>query len=71
VGEAKSAIYGHDVEAFSTRIDSLKGQLEGRVVKLIFGYWIHPSAEQEARKLQVHIIAPPGTYATPEPLKRK
>jgi hypothetical protein len=71
VGEAKSTIHGRDVEAFSGRVDRLKSQLRGRVIKLMFGYWVHPSAEQEAKKLQVHVIAPPGTYPTPKPPKRK
>jgi hypothetical protein len=71
VGEAKSTIHGRDVEAFSGRVGRLKSQLRGRVIKLMFGYWIHPSAEQEARKLQVHVIAPPGTYPTAKPPKRK
>ena len=71
VGEAKSTIHGRDVEAFSGRVGRLKSQLRGRVIKLMFGYWIHPSAEQEAKKLQVHVIAPPGTYPTPKPPKRK
>jgi len=63
VGEAKSTIHGRDVEDFSGRVDRLKSQLRGRIIKLMFGYWIHPSAEQEAKRLQVHVIAPPGTYA--------
>jgi hypothetical protein len=71
VGEAKSTIHGRDVEAFSGRVDRLKTQLPGRIIKLMFAYWIHPSAEQEAKKLQVHVIAPPGTYPTPKPPKRK
>jgi len=71
VGEAKSTIHGRDVEAFSGRVGRLKSQLRGRVIKLMFGYWIHPSAEQEAKKLQVHVIAPPGTYPTAKPPKRK
>jgi len=71
VGEAKSTIHGRDVEAFSGRVNRLKSQLRGRIIKLMFGYWIHPSAEQEAKKLQVHVIAPPGTYPTPKPTKRK
>jgi len=71
VGEAKSTIHGRDVEAFLGRVDRLKSQLRGRIIKLMFGYWIHPSAEQEAKKLQVHVIAPPGTYPTPKPTKRK
>lgn len=71
VGEAKSTIHGRDVEAFSGRVDRLKSQLRGRIIKLIFGYWIHPSAEQEAKKLQVHVIAPPGTYPTAKPASRK
>lgn len=71
VGEAKSTIHGRDVEAFSGRVDRLKSQLRGRIIKLMFGYWIHPSAEQEAKKLQVHVIAPPNTYPTAKPTKRK
>jgi hypothetical protein len=71
VGEAKSTIHGRDVEAFSARVDRLKSQLRGRIIKLMFGYWIHPSAEQEAKKLQVHVIAPPGTYPTAKPAKSK
>lgn len=63
VGETKSTIHGRDVEAFSGRVDRLKNRLPGRVVKVMFGYWIHPSAEEEARRLKVRVIAPPGTYS--------
>ena len=71
VGEVKSTIHRRDVEAFSGRVDRLKSQLRGRIVKLIFGYWVHPSAEQEAKRLHVHVIAPPGTYPAAKPAKRK
>ena len=71
VGEAKSTIHGRDVEAFSARVDRLKSRLRGRIIKLMFGYWIHPSAEQEAKKLQVHVIAPPSTYTAAKRPKRK
>ena len=71
IGEVKSTIHGRDVETFSARANRLKTQLKGQIVKVMFGYWIHPSAEEEARKLQIHVIAPPGTYPTPKPARKR
>jgi len=71
LGEARSSIHGRDVAAFAGTADRLGGKLSRQVVKLLFGYWIHPSAESEARKLGVYVMAPPSSYPKPRSTKRR
>jgi exonuclease VII small subunit len=55
LGEAKSRIYDRDVLNF---IDVLKNvEVEYDTYKLMFGYFIHPSAEQIADKHKIKLIA--------------
>lgn len=70
VGEVKATIYQRDVAAFSGTADQLRDQLPAKPVKVLFGFWVHPSAEVEARRLGVLLIAPPVRYMYGQARKR-
>ncbi|MEM4189833.1 MAG: hypothetical protein QW544_04905, partial [Candidatus Caldarchaeum sp.] len=57
VGEAKSRIYKREVEAFDAWAERVAVSVGGEVYKFMFGYLIHPSAEEEGRKRKITLIA--------------
>jgi len=57
LGEVRSRIYLSDVENFSKIIEKIKKKIEGNTYELMFGYYIHPSAEEEAKKKKISLIA--------------
>ena len=57
LGEVRSRIYLNDVEKFSKTIEKIKKIIEGNTYELMFGYYIHPLAEEEAKKKKISLIA--------------
>ncbi|MEM1545739.1 MAG: hypothetical protein QXP91_04710 [Candidatus Methanomethylicia archaeon] len=57
IGEVKSRIYSGDVVRFDGRTGKLVKVVKGEMYKLMFGYLIHPVAEEEARRRGVKLIA--------------
>ena len=58
LGEAKSRIYGDDVWRFYSAVSKVAKLLkDGEVYMLMFGFYIHPTAEKTAEKLGVRLIA--------------
>jgi hypothetical protein len=58
LGEAKSRIYGDDVWRFHSAVYRIPKLLkDGDVYMLMFGFYIHPTAEKAAEKLGVRLIA--------------
>ena len=58
IGEAKSRIDASDVKEFSRKLERISKAFEGRrILALMFGYWIHPSATSLGRTLQIRLIA--------------
>jgi hypothetical protein len=58
LGEAKSRIYGDDVWRFYSAVSKVARLLkDGDVYMLMFGFYIHPTAEKAAEKLGVRLIA--------------
>ncbi|MEM2443997.1 MAG: hypothetical protein QXK56_01945, partial [Sulfolobales archaeon] len=57
IGECKSRIYGRDVEEFNKTYVKIKKVLKDEVYAFMFGYLIHPSAEDEAKKRGIKVIA--------------
>jgi len=55
VGEAKSRIYGRDVARHASIAQKIEGIVGRRAVKLMFGFAIHPSAREEAERLNVKL----------------
>jgi uncharacterized protein YdcH (DUF465 family) len=57
LGEARSRIYSSDVKGFDELAEKVKKFVPNNVYKLMFGYYVHPSAEQEANKRGITLIA--------------
>jgi len=60
VGEVRSRIYGRDVEATVQRVARLAPQLPAAAVVILFGFVIHPSARDAARRLGAIVISSSG-----------
>ena len=60
VGEVRSRIYGRDVEGAVHRARRLAAQLPGVAVVVLFGFVIHPSASEVARRHDAIVIASSG-----------
>jgi hypothetical protein len=57
LGEAKSRIYEKDVKDFCKKVSMIEKALKPPVYKLMFGFLIHPTAEKEAEKYGIKLIA--------------
>ena len=60
VGECKSRIYDSEVRKFVKTLKKLKGKVlpnNAKIYALMFGYWIHPRAEDEAKKHNIKLLA--------------
>ncbi|MEM4274239.1 MAG: hypothetical protein QW420_07785 [Candidatus Caldarchaeum sp.] len=57
IGEAKSRIYRNEVISFDRWASLVEKALGGTVYKFMCGYLVHPSAEEEARKRRITLIA--------------
>ncbi|HIC91462.1 MAG TPA: hypothetical protein EYP21_05280 [Syntrophaceae bacterium] len=57
LGEVKSRIYRREVERFKKAVIKRLPALKGEVVKVMFGYWIHPYATQLAQKEGIVTVA--------------
>jgi len=58
LGEVKSRIYEGDVKDFDRSVEKLSSLFaDENIYKLMFGYYIHPSAEHEAEKRKITLIA--------------
>ena len=57
LGESRSRIYEHDVKEFDETVEKVKRVISHKVYKLLFGYWIHPSAQREAAGRGLMLIA--------------
>lgn len=58
VCECKAKIYGRDVLAFAKKLDRLWLHLRKRPIAVMFGYSIHPSAEEEANPRKIILVNP-------------
>ena len=57
-GETKSRIYKSDVRSFARVIETVRNAYPGReVLAFMFGYLIHPSADEEAEKHDIIVLA--------------
>ena len=58
VGEARSRIHAGDVQEFAGTIEKIRKTLkERRILPVMFGYWIHPSATSVGKTLGIRLIA--------------
>jgi predicted nuclease with TOPRIM domain len=58
IGEARSRIHAGDVKEFAANVEKIQKSLKDRrILPLMFGYWIHPSATSLAKTLRIRLIA--------------
>ena len=57
LGEAKSRIYGREVEKFAREVRLVEPLIKGEVMRVMFGYYLHPTAEEEAKKHGIILVA--------------
>ncbi|MDR7610474.1 MAG: hypothetical protein QN161_11400 [Armatimonadota bacterium] len=57
LGEARSRIYGRDVETLARRARALGPQLLGTPVPVLLGFVVHPSAVEAAARTGVLVVA--------------
>lgn len=58
LGEVRARIYGRDVEQFARLAERVEGVLpRARTFRLMFGYLVHPTAEAEASKRGIALVA--------------
>ncbi len=57
LGEAKSRIYKSDVEKFTHNLAVIEHVLKGKVVRVMFGYFLHPSAQAAAKEQDILLVA--------------
>jgi predicted nuclease with TOPRIM domain len=58
VCECKAKIYERDVHAFVKKLERLWGLLRKRPIPVLFGYSIHPSAQEPASSHNILLISP-------------
>jgi hypothetical protein len=57
LGEAKSRIFSSQVEKFAHNLALVEPVVKGEVVRVMFGYFLHPSAEVAARERDILLVA--------------
>ena len=57
LGEAKSRIYRRQVEKFKRDLSKVTSQIARDIVKVMFGYWIHPTATEAADTEGILLVA--------------
>jgi len=57
LGEVKSRIYRSDVEKFYESVERIAKAVREPIYPLMFAFYIHPSAEEEARVRGIRLIA--------------
>jgi hypothetical protein len=57
LGEAKSRIFRSDVEEFAESLALVEPVVKGEVMRVMFGYFLHPSAEEAARERNILLVA--------------
>ena len=57
LGEAKSRIFRSDVEEFAESLALVEPVVKGEVMRVMFGYFLHPTAEEAARERDILLVA--------------
>lgn len=58
VCECKAKIYGRDVYAFVKKFERVRTLMKKRPIPVLFGYSIHPSAEEPASSHKILLVSP-------------
>ncbi|CEP66938.1 Uncharacterized [Moorella glycerini] len=57
LGEVKVRIYSREVKAFARKVARVRASLQGEILKVMFGYLIHPSASELATREGIILVA--------------
>lgn len=57
IGEVKSRIYERDVKRFNESIEKMMKVIKYKIYPIMFAFYIHPSAEEEAKNKGIRLIA--------------
>jgi hypothetical protein len=57
LGECKSRIYNREVEKFVEAISVLSNRLSKKIFKVMFGFYLHPSADAPAEMNDIILVA--------------
>jgi hypothetical protein len=57
LGEAKSRIHGREVEKFAHDVTLVGPQIQGETMRVMFGFYIHPTATEAAKKYEILLVA--------------
>jgi hypothetical protein len=57
LGEAKSRIHGREVEKFAHDAVLVEPLMKGEVMRVMFGFYIHPTAIEAAKEHQILLVA--------------
>jgi len=57
IGEVKSRIYHGDVKDFAGKLEKVKRALKWKILPVMFGYWIHPTATTLGKTLNIRLVA--------------
>nr|MDO8080327.1 hypothetical protein [Candidatus Freyarchaeota archaeon] len=58
-GECKSKIYSGEVKSFAKVLETVRSAYKGiDVLAFMFGYLVHPSADEEAKGYDIVVLAP-------------
>ncbi len=57
LGESKSKIYRREARRFAREVEKVESKLAKRAIKVMFGFYIHPSAHEPAKEHNIHLVA--------------
>ena len=57
LGESKSRIFGREVEEFAEKLSLVEPLVEGEVLRVMFGFYIHPTAISVAHERDILLVA--------------
>ncbi|KYH31501.1 hypothetical protein MOMUL_22400 [Moorella mulderi DSM 14980] len=57
LGEVKARIYSREVKAFARKVARAGASLQGEILKVMFGYLIHPAASELAGQEGIILVA--------------
>jgi hypothetical protein len=57
LGESKGRIFSREIKKFVTDVNLVEPLIEGEKIKLMFGFYIHPSATHIANQENILFIA--------------
>jgi hypothetical protein len=57
IGECKARIRSSQVEEFADTVKEARPHIEGKLIPVLFGYWIHPSGTEAAQRAGILLVA--------------